>query len=405
MYSFLQYSKKNSTEETNEYQISSLKNILKFAFKNVPYYTELFNSVGFNCDNFKSFEDIQTIPVLTKDIIRQNFHKLISTEKVPNGYYVATTGGTTGEPLKILLDYNSIFLENAFIYHFRKKLNYEFKDRLATFRGVEFRNALWKLNPMYNEIQLSPFKLSRKTIECYVKKIHEFGVKYLNGYLSSIYFFAKLLEETGLKIRGLKGIFLISENVDIEQRDFIERYFSVESLFFYGHSERCIIGEEKDRNLYEFNPFYGYTELIKTPLNNYRIIGTGFLNKTMPLIRYDTGDLCEVHGDKVKISGRWEVTDFLVGSNDEKVFHSAFNFHSDIFKNITNYQFIQDKKGEAKLFLIVNRFFQISEIGLIKKEIAKKTKDVIMFKIEIVEQLQLTKRGKFKRFISSIDKY
>jgi phenylacetate-CoA ligase len=386
-----------------DYQLNQLRRVLENANNNVPYYTELFKSVGFDYTKLTSPDDIKVIPFLTKDLIRKNFDKLTSTHKVEGGYYVATTGGSTGEPLKVLLDYDSIFKENAFIYHFRKRLGYSFEDKLATFRGIEFGDKLWKFNPMHNELVFSPFKLSKATLQKFIDRINDFNPQFFHGYLSSLYFFARLLQENNIKLNiQLKGIFLISENIDIEQRKFLEEFFSVKSSTFYGHSERCVIAEELTPELYKPNPFYGYTELVEQADNNFEIVSTGFLNRTMPLIRYKTADVCETVNGLIKIQGRWNVTDVLIGVNDEKIFHSSFNFHSEIFKNVTNYQFVQQTKGKADLLLVVNKEFNSSELQVMKREIDKKTKDVIDFELAIVDSLQLSSRGKFKRFISNI---
>jgi phenylacetate-CoA ligase len=352
----------------------------------------------------KSVDEMNVIPFLTKEIIRENFDKLISTKKVPGGHYVATTGGSTGEPLKVLLDYDCVFKENAFVNHFRSKLGYKTSDKLATFRGVEFGNKLWQFNPMQNELIFSPFKLSNHTLSKYIDKINAFKPAYLNGYLSSIYFLAKLMSENEINFKyKLKGIFLISENIDSKQREFVESYFAVKSATFYGHSERCIIGEELKINEYSFDPYYGYTELIKNSDNSLQIVGTGFLNKTFPLIRYQTNDNCKsININTVSIEGRWNLSDFLIGFNGERVFHSSFNFHSEIFNNVVNYQFVQNQKGEVDLLLVVNKYFASEEIDLMKKEIDKKTKDVIVFDIKVVDKLMLSKRGKFKMFVNNI---
>jgi phenylacetate-CoA ligase len=402
-YSLLEQSEKFNENFVMEYKLKRLKDILNYAYNNVPYYNELFKKVGFDYNKFNNFEDINLIPFLTKDIIRNNFDKLTSRAKVSGGYYIATTGGTTGEPLKILLDYESIFKENAFIYHFRKNLGYQFDDKIATFRGVEFGNKLWKFNPMYNEMLFSPFKLSKSTLNKYVKKIDSFNPKYLNGYLSSMYFFAKLMDDNKLHLSSrLKGIFLIGENIEAEQRQFIEKFFGIKSSTFYGHTERCVIAEEIRETLFKFNPFYGYTELLKNSNDSYDIVSTGFLNKIMPLIRYKTGDLCIKENNLIKVQGRWNVSDFLIGLHDEKISHASINFHSEILRNVANYQFIQNKKGKVELLLTVNSSFKSSEINLIKKEIDKKTKDIIDFDIKIVDSFQLSSRGKFKRFISNM---
>lgn len=394
-----------SQSDIKQYQLNELKNILNYAYQWVPYYAELFDKIGFKPQQLHSFEDIEIIPFLTKELIRDNFDRLISTQKVPGGHYVATTGGSTGEPLKVLLDYDCVFKENAFVNHFRNKIGYLDTDKLATFRGVEFGDKLWKFNPMQNELIFSPFRLSKKTIVQYISRINAYKPSFLNGYLSSLYFFAKLLEEHNLRLKfPLKGIFLISENIDQTQRKFLEQFFGVQSSTFYGHSERCIIAEEITPNEYNFDPYYGYTELINNKNDSYSIIGTGFLNKTMPLIRYKTDDQCKIEAaDRAKILGRWDITEYLIGANDEKVFHSAFNFHSEIFKNVTGYQFVQHKKGVVTLQIVVNENFRILDIDMMKKEIDRKTKGVINFEIKVVDKLFLSKRGKYKMFIRDID--
>jgi len=258
---------------------------------------------------------------------------------------------------------------------------------------------------MQNELIFSPFKLSHKTLSVYVERINKFKPNYLHGYLSSLTYFAKLLSENNLKLKHpIKGIFLISENIDKENREFLETFFQVKSLTYYGHSERCIIAEEIKPNEYVFDPWYGFTEVIKNKDSSGSIVGTGFLNKTMPLIRYKTDDVCYLADKYFSIDGRWKSTMGLYGYNDEFFTHASFNFHSEIFKNVSSYQFVQTQKGKADLLLIVNQNFKVDEIKLMNKEIDKKTKDVIEFNIKVTDQLILSKRGKFKMFISDIKK-
>jgi phenylacetate-CoA ligase len=262
-YRLLQNSDNTGEEEIYAFQLRQLQSLLQYAYTNVPYYKILFDKIDFNPAKVTALTDIERIPFLTKQIIRENFEALTSRSKIPGGYYVATTGGSTGEPLRILLDYDSIFVENAFLYHFRSKLGYTFDDKVATFRGIEFGDKLWKYNPMQNELVFSPFRLSKLTIKTYAERVKKYNPQYFLGYLSCIYLFAKLLQESNIDLKlNLKGIFLISENIDLEQRSFLEDFFATKTSTFYGHSERCVIAEEMEKGMYKPCPFYGYTELI-----------------------------------------------------------------------------------------------------------------------------------------------
>ncbi|WP_319480770.1 hypothetical protein [uncultured Draconibacterium sp.] len=403
-FQFLEERESRTQNEILEFQFTQLKNITTHAKNNVPYYNKLFKKAGFNPEKMNSFDDIKVVPYLTRELIQENFDQLISEKKVNGGYYQASTGGSSGSPLKVLLDYNSIFMENAFIYFYRKALNYTFSDKIVTFRGVKFDNTYYKLNPMYNEMLFSPFRLSAKTISLYLEKMNSYKPMYLHGYLSSIHFFTKLLSENNLKPNyKLKGIFLISENIDNEKREYIEDYFNIKSSTFYGHSERCIIAREVLPKTYEFDPYYGYTELPDNENGTQTIVGTGFLNKTMPLIRYKTDDSAQKVEGGYKIVGKWKSNDGIYGKNMEYISHASFNLHNQVLKNVLNYQFIQNEKGKVKILIVPNAKFETQEIPKIQHEFAKKTKGVIEFSVEVVDKLELSPRGKLDQFKRSIN--
>jgi phenylacetate-CoA ligase len=394
-----------SDGQIKDFQFDQLKCTLIHAYQTVPYYTELFDKISFDPLKFSDFDEMNVIPFLTRKIITENFDKLISKKKVKNGYYTSTTGGSTGSPLKFLLDYDSVFKENAFIYYYRKKLGYELNDRMATFRQAKFGKELWQFNPMHNELIFFPIKITRATIVKITKKINEFKPKYLNGYLSSIWFFAKLLDENNVKHNlDLKGIFLMSENIDEKQRAFIEEYFKVNSLVHYGHSERCVIAEEISKKLYSFDPYYGFTEQIPNENGGYNIVGTGFLNTSMPFIRYKTDDICTPEKEYYHIEGKRSSTIGLYGINDEFIPCALFDLSNPVFKNIIRSQFIQSEKGKADLLIIVGKNFKMSELSIIKDLLTKKSKNIIDINVIIAETPVLSPRGKFEDYISYLKK-
>lgn len=388
-----------NNQEREKIQFDNLKKILCYAFENTIYYKKIFSSIGFNPYNMKSLSDIKKIPLIAKEDIIQNENSIISKEKLD--YYIATTGGSTGKPLKILLEKESIYKEKAFIYSYWSNLGYDYKkSKLVTFRGVNFYNKIKKINPIYNEILLNPFILNEKNISDYIKIINKFKADYIHGYPSAIYNFCKLIYMNNLKLDvKIKGVFFISENVYKNQREFIEEVLNCKTLSFYGHSERAVFAEEYNEK-YTFNDLYGYSEVVNIN-GEKRIVCTGFLNKKMPLIRYLTDDYVEGEEGKYAIVGH-RSQNYLIGKNNEVISMAAMEFHSNVFSKIRFYQFEQNEKGKV-VFNIVEENKLISEdIEKINYELKKKFDDIIEYEIRFVNKPKLTSRGKFNLLIQNI---
>src|SRR5690554_5264989 len=74
----------NSTSNWNTDQIKSYKEektfkIIEHAFKTCPYYKDKYSELGLSPNDFKSLEDLQKFPILTKDDVRSNWKGMVST--------------------------------------------------------------------------------------------------------------------------------------------------------------------------------------------------------------------------------------------------------------------------------------------------------------------------------------
>jgi phenylacetate-CoA ligase len=386
---------------SDKLHFDKLKKILIYAYENTEFYKEIFNSVNFNPYEFIDEKQLESLPIINKNTVIDNFHKLTSRED--RDYYEAFTGGSTGKPLKILLDTESIYKEKAFVYNFWSSLGYDYKkDKIATFRGLEFKDKLYKNNPIDNQIILNPFKLNKTNIEEYVSIIDKFKPAYLHGYPSAIYNFSRLLHGSKLKLKTqFKGIFFVSENIDIEERMYIEKSLNCKSISFYGHSERCVFAEEIKEN-YSFNKLYCHAEFIKTDeANVFKIVSTGLINYKMPLIRYETGDMLVKEGKKQKIFGHWD-KEMLIGKNGEKVSMASINFHNDVFKKIKIYQFEQFQKGIVKLNIVEDVPLSTEDYKKINSILSSKLKGILDVNLNVVSNIELTKRGKHQKIVQHI---
>ena len=54
-------------------QWQSLQRLLRYAYENAPFYRQRFDQAGLTPDGIKSPEDMQKLPILTRDDIRANY--------------------------------------------------------------------------------------------------------------------------------------------------------------------------------------------------------------------------------------------------------------------------------------------------------------------------------------------
>ena len=136
-------------------QSDMLGDILKYAVEYVPAYQPYKSAV----DKYKPFDALKEFPFLDKKTVSENIDKFLSIEKDRMKWYLTTTGGTTGNPLRIYLDNDSHYIETAFIHSQWKRVGFLPSMRKATFRGVKLdrikvdEDVYWQTNPVYNEIQ------------------------------------------------------------------------------------------------------------------------------------------------------------------------------------------------------------------------------------------------------------
>lgn len=387
--------------EKTKLQQKKMEEQLRYAYEQIPIYREQFDKAGY--DVYKTFnaEVFSEMPILSKATIKKNFRQYLSPEEID--YYTAQTGGTSGEPLKLYLDKESIFREKAFIYYQWSKLGYNYQSsKLVTFRGVDVKNRFYKRNPLYNEMIVSPFYLNVENIHRYIKLINRYQPDYFHGYPSAINNFCRIIREENIQFDiQLKGVFFISEEVNEQHRNFVEETLNCETMAFYGHSERAVFGEEIRKWYYRFHELYGYTELVPSATENeYKIIATGFLNRKMPLVRYDTEDTAVFDAGGMRIRG-CSYRQNLVGINGEVVSIRSKVFHEGMFNRFTKYQFVQNEPGKVEI-IVLDRDKE-KEKEKLNAFLQDRFGGVIDFTIRQQDQLILTQRGKEKILIQNIE--
>lgn len=410
---------KMSREDILRYQETQLRGLLHFVVEEVPFYRRFRGAI----QRFNPFDALKEFPLLSKEMILENSETLVpkSLDRIP--HHQGTTGGSSGNQLVYLEDDSTYAREMGYMHSQWKRVGYDPRHRKATFRGVAFRqitdSSFWQENPIHNELQFSPFHIGETNLQYYIQKLIEYKPQFFHGYPSAIDIVAEyiLRHELTSRLRRVKAVLLASESCSQAQRRRIEAAFQARAYSWYGHSERLVLGGECETSrCYHAFPTYGILEILdenREPCDIGQcgeIVGTGFLNRSMPLIRYRTDDFavrepytceCGRCWDRFSnVQGRWTLEGTILGRNGAKISAAAINMHGDMFKNVVRYQYYQEKRGELEIRLIPNTRFSESDREKIRASHEEKLWGEIRVHVVNVTHIPLTESGKQRRIIS-----
>lgn len=394
-----------------DYQATELGRLLDYAIRNVPYYGRYKRLL-----TKPAFEILREIEPVTKAEMQRNIDRFVIAEHLRGAHHITYTGGSSGKPLKIYQNDDALEKEWAFMVAQWMRAGYRPGDKRAAFRGVEFRESKAEIvceNPIYDEILLSPFDLTEAAIERYIRELRSFRPRFLRGYPSAISVLASYIRDNNVThLPDIKGVLCGSEGLLDGQRELIESAFDAPVYSWYGMSEKVVLAGECERsNLYHAFPQYGITEIIDSrgnvtsePGTEGEIVGTGFLNRVMPFIRYRLDDSARIVDNRctecrrnhlvlADVKGH-RVQDAIIGKSGGRISMTAINMHDETFEGVRQFQFHQRRRGEVTLLLKVSREFSDEKRTLILKSLKNKTHDEIDYDIKLVDSIDVTGMGK-----------
>jgi phenylacetate-CoA ligase len=296
-----------SKQQIEAYQFSKLKKLLKISGQYVPYYRELFSAIKFDvARDFRSLNDMEKIPLLTKKEARANKDKLINPLYRLKSFPMRTSG-STGEPFEVMVSFNAWVVEQAVVWRNWIWGGYRFRDQMAIVRSYspKLGDPLIKHDSLRNFTYYSPFHLNDEMLGIYLDDMIKRKTKIIRGYPSSVFTLAEFVKRTGAEIPDISMILTASEVLTDAERELVENVMKARISNHYGLAEVCVMmGDcEKHEGLHNYDE-YGYLELLPSGIENFRsVIGTNLHNFAMPLIRYETGDMAEL-ADKACSCGR-----------------------------------------------------------------------------------------------------
>ena len=417
VYSRLRFYKKSQywdRETIERYQFRCVQNMLLHAGANVPYYRDLFRSVRFDPQKFNSLKDLEQLPLLDRDSVRKNPQQFIADHRSTiHGYWRQTTG-STGTPLRLFIDRNchiNKYAATLRAYHWAGyspgKRAFMLVEPVSLIKDFGYRLTS-------NSIFLDTRSVIRENIPEFYSLLKRFKPNYYMGYGRSFLQLYKYLDELKIDIPSPRSIVHYGENLMENDRIKLEEVYRTKVYDFYSHREDTVIAADPEPGKKYLMEDFFYPEILDDNKQiieegTGELIGTGFYNYTMPLIRYKTADILTVRKYAEANPHKFKQVDKIQGRMNDKIITPAgrvYYFMGDpVFgiPGIIASQFIQHKIDRVSVKLLTDEEFNMASIEDIKKKCKDYMGKQMEFDVEIVDKFEERGSGKRPVIISKLD--
>ena len=402
------------------HQDERVRAVVQFAGAHVPFYGRHWAEHGVNASQVQGVGDLPLLPTITKADIRGAGNDMLSVPpaQLTHGH----TSGTTGSPLSLWYDRETVIANNVADWRQKAWGGLALGDWCAVFLGrvivpVEQRRPpFWRANHVQKQLWCSSFHLSEENLPRYIEEIRRRGIRFLEGYPSTMYIVASFLLRRGETL-PLRAVFTSSETLHAIQRDAFDRAFQCPVFDFYGHAERVVFAGECDRHggKHLFDE-YGVTEILDDegrPVPDDQpgmLTGTTLWNRGMPIIRYRTGDLSARTSARCQCGrglGRLadivtKAEDIVVTPDGRFVSPSVLTHPFKPFDQLRKSQIIQDAPDHVLVKLVPSSDFSDAHLAQLEAGLRLRLGDAMRIETRIVDDIPAERSGKFRWVICQL---
>lgn len=404
---------KKSLAQLKAEQWQAFCDIVQHAYENVPVYRDLYERAGFTPAHLKTPDDLSLVPVTRKSMFQQeNPELLLARGTVREHLFKKRTSGTSGSPLNVYHTpeeriYRTLLHLRALFYN-----GMNFRDRIAHIsdrrHAPDYRYVFQKLGFMQKE-----FVYAADPPDQQFEILRKIKPTVIYTYASSMVLLASEIESMGECPIHPKLIFTTGELLNPDDRDLINRAFSVRLRDLFGLIEmgdvawQCPECQGYHLNIDSF--------LIEVCADNGDAAGnlmiTNLHAKTMPFIRYELDDMvtapdnepcaCGCSFPRIDvIQGRSD--DWLYSADGKKVSPLVFVIAS--IPGVKQYRMIQKSFDQLLVEILPGNGFNGDTVQKIKTHVIEVMGPGLRVDVHPVDNIPKQKSGKLRRVISEIGK-
>lgn len=408
-----------------DYQNKKLREIVKYAYDNVPFYHERFRQLGLKPSDVKTVSDLNKLPIITKDEMRKSPEKMISRKFNVENLRVVATSGSTGQPVFFRITRKEDEFRKA--KHLRANIACGHKPRdrwvvIVTPQHMENVSWLQRALGIYALTPLSVFDDPAMQ----VSTLEKLRPDILEGYSSSLLLMAKEVEKREERVVKPKLIIGGAELIEDSSRRYIEKVFYAPFYDQYASieferiawqcSEKVGYHIDADSVIMQFVDSEGEEVALG---ERGEIVCTSLFNYAMPFIRYTVGDVGVASGETDCPCGRtFPRMKLLEGRKDSLIFLPGGRILSplvigdgmmffEFYREIDQYRVIQKRLDFFKFLLkkkdggVDEKVMETQLVEYLRK-LFRVDEGAVTFDVEFVNEIPLDKSGKLMKVVSEL---
>lgn len=375
-------------EQLIDLQNKKLQRFILHCYTNVPYYTKLFNKLGLCPEDIKCRADLAKLPILTKQVIRDNYEDMISLDIAKRSAHKESSGGSTGMPLKFMTDRATWGIKWSSTFRAWGWYGFQLGERIFTFGGnslVKTKKEKKKISKkdIFDKFIMNNHKcdcsdMSAEALKRIYKELMNYRPAVIRGYPAAIYNLGKFIEVNDLRAPHIRLVLTTGEMLLPQHRSTIQRVFHVPVYDGYGAGDGGIISHEcymheglhitEEQCVVEIADQEGNLKEDGTPGF---VITTDLDNYVFPFIRYQVGDIAIMKKQKCSCGRSSRLIDHIVGRTGKTLYNmSGQPFtsividnmmfknmdyhrieHEEIYQKIDQFQVRQNVKGDICILI------------------------------------------------------
>lgn len=410
-----------SAQELQQLQLTRLRALLGFAGEHVPYYRELYARIGFDPARVTSLDDLRRLPVLTKDIIRNEGDRMgtAAAQSLPWHY----TSGSTGNPLRFKTGIGRKSADIAAKWRATRWWDVDIGDPeivcwsspveiKAQDRVRDVRDALLRTKT------LSTISLTVERMDEAIAQIRRTRPKMLFGYPSSLSLIAQRAIACGVDLtrQGIKVAFATAERLYPHERDWIERGFGCPVANGYGGRDSGFIAHQCPHGGLHITAEDIIVEIVDAdgralpPGEPGEVLITHLHSHDFPFIRFRNGDIAALD-DEPCLCGRGlplirelqgRSLDLLYAHNGARIHNVTFSALLRELPGMCQFKVIQETLERIRLQLVVTDEFDARAAMPKVIEQFRQVLGPVRVETEFLERIEPEPTGKYAYVVTRI---